>query len=191
MVAQFESAGFSFKYKHIAATAGASFIRDPYFNLIRLGLGFYGYTPFGPHTAQARCHKRHLRPALTFSSRIALIKNITPGSHVGYGGSYTAKQAETIAILTAGYHEGLPRNLSNHAQFLLHRTTCPLIGNVSMNMATIKIPRTTSAKVGDPVTLISPNLKHSCNLYKLSTILDTIPYTLLTGLHSSIRRTII
>lgn len=191
MVSMFEDAGFTFKYKHIAATSGASTIEDPYFNLIRLGLGFYGYSPFGTHSKEGRLQRSFLKPALTFTSRLALIKDISSGSQIGYNGTYTAKQDELIAILSAGYFEGIPYSLSNRASFLLHQTKCPLVGNVAMNMTTIKIPRTIKAKIGDKVTLISPDPDDPCSLYKFSSILNLPVYTLLTSLNSSIRRKII
>ncbi|HOY61319.1 MAG TPA: alanine racemase [Candidatus Woesebacteria bacterium] len=191
MVSLFEKSGFTFKYKHISATSGASTIKDPYFNLIRLGLGLYGYSPFSSHTKEGRIQRLALKPALTFTSRLALIKQIHAGSQVNYDGIYTAKQDETIGILTAGYYEGISRDLSNRASFLLFNTECPIVGNISMNMTTIKIPRTINANIGDKVTVISPNPNSPCSIYKLSNILNTIPYTILTGLHSSIRRSII
>ena len=191
MVSTFEKNGYTFKYKHISATSGATIIHDPYFNLIRLGLGFYGYSPFGPHTAAGRIQRSILKPALTFTSRLALIKQIHSGNQVSYGGTYTAKQDERIGILTAGYFEGIPRELSNQTSFLLQNTKCPLVGNIAMNMTTIKIPRTINVQIGDKVTVISPDLNSPCSIYKLASILQTIPYTLLTGLHSSIKRNLI
>lgn len=191
MVTLFEKAGFTFKYKHISATSGATTINDHYFNLIRLGLGFYGYSPFSSHSKEGRVQRLALKPALTFTSRLALIKQIHAGNQVSYGGTYTAKQDEIIGILTAGYNEGISRDLSNRASFLLFNTECPVIGNIAMNMTTIKIPRTINASIGDKVTVISPNIDSPNSIYKLSNILNTIPYTLLTGLHSSIKRIII
>jgi len=191
MVSIFESAGFTFKYKHIAASAGASTIHDPYFNLIRLGLGFYGYSPFGPHTIPGRLDRLSLRPALSFTSRIALIKQVSPGNQIGYGGTYHVKQDETIAILTAGYNEGIPRELSNQFSFLVKNTQCPVVGNISMDMTTIKIPRTINALIGDTTTMISPDINSPCSIYKYALTMNTIPYTILTGLHPSTKRRII
>lgn len=188
MVSRFENEGFKFKYKHISATAGATIIHDPYFNLIRLGLGFYGYSPFGPHTQEGRTQRTSLYPALTFTSKIALIKSIIAKSQIGYGGTYIAKQDESIAILTAGYNEGVSRDLSNKASFLFKKNHCPVVGNISMNMSTIKIPRTIHPVIGDKITIISPHPNDICSVYKLSSLLNTIPYTVLTGLHSTIRR---
>lgn len=191
MVSIFEDSSFTFKYKHISATSGASIIKDPYFNMIRIGLGFYGYSPFGAHTTIGRNQRLSLKPALTLTSRLALIKQIYVGNQIGYSGTYTAKQDEVIGIITAGYNEGLSRNLSNNTSFLLHDIRCPIVGNISMNMTTIKIPRTISANIGDKVTIISSNPNDPCSIYKLTSTLNTIPYTILTGLHSSIKRRII
>jgi len=191
MVSIFKKADFNFKYKHIAATSGASIPHDPFFNLIRLGLGFYGYSPFGPHSDTGREHRKNLKPALTFTSQIALIKTIHPGNQVGYGGTYIAKQDELIAILTSGYNEGISRDLSNKLSFTVNNIQCPIIGNVTMDMTTIKIPRTIDVKVGDSVSIISPNINSSCSIYKISSILNTIPYTVLTNLHPSTKRIVI
>lgn len=191
MTAIFEKDGISFNYKHLAATAGATTISDHYFNLIRLGIGFYGYSPFGPHTKEGRGLRENLKPALTFTSRIAQLKNLSPGDQVGYGATYRSKQTETIAVLPVGYHDGISRALSNRTSFLLHHTPCPVVGNISMNMTTIKIPRTVNVKIGDRVTLISHDLDSPSSVYKLATLLDTIPYTVLTGIHPSTRRRVI
>lgn len=191
MVSVFERSGFNFKYKHIAATAGASIIQDPYFNLIRLGLGFYGYSPFGTHTKETRTQKLFLKPALNFTSRLALIKQIKAGSQVSYGDSYLTKQDELIGIITAGYYEGIPYSLSNRASFLIQNTNCPIAGNINMNMTIIKIPRTINVKIGDRVTIISSNINNPCSAYKLCTTLNIPIHTLICSLHPSIRRKII
>lgn len=192
MASQFENAGYHFKWKHLSASSGASFLRDPYFNLIRLGLGFYGYTPFGPHTKEGRIGRKNLRPALELTSHIAQIKEIPIGSEVGYSGTYKAKQKEIIAILPLGYNEGLPRRLSNKGVVTLKNGgVCQIIGNISMDMCMIRLPRGSKAKVGDPVTIISHDPKHPNSLSHLSQLIKDIEYTFLTCLHQSIRRRII
>jgi len=192
MVEKLESRGLEFRWKHLSATAGSEIISDPALNLTRLGLGFYGYSPFGPHTKEGREQRKHLSPALTLTSHIANIIELKPGEQVGYGGTYQAKHTETIAILPLGYNEGISRELSNRGIFTLaDGTHCPIVGRVSMNMTAIKIPRTTTAGVGDSITLISPEIDAPNSLYKIASTIDTIPYTVLTGLHTSIRRRIV
>lgn len=191
MAHEFEKAGFRFIWKHIAATAGAETIHDPYLNLARVGLGFYGYSPYGAHTNEGRRERQLLRPALTLQSHIAMIKHVYPGDMVSYGGTYKVKQEEQIAILPIGYNEGLSRTLSNRGIVTILGRECPIVGNVCMNMTMIKITRSVSAKSGDEVKIISPSLQDPNSLYKISQIEKTIPYTVLTALHASIRRRIV
>lgn len=192
MTAMFEVGGFTFKWHHIAATAGASFIRDPYFNLIRLGLGFYGYTPFGPHTKEGRVGRKVLQPALTLTSHISQVKDIMAGAQVGYGGTYKAKQKETIAILPLGYNEGLSRHLSNLGTLTLEGGgICPIIGNVCMNMTIVKLPRQNHVQAGDPVIVIAPEVNAPNSAYRHAQLTHDIEHSMLTSLHSSIRRRLI
>jgi alanine racemase len=188
----FEDEGFSFKWKHIASTSGASFINDPYFNLIRLGLGFYGYTPFGPHTKEGRAGRKNLRPALELTSHLAQIKTVGIGAEVSYGGTYKTKQQETLGILPLGYNEGIQRRLSNLGQFTLsNNKVCEVAGRVCMNMTIIRLSRNHAAQAGDPVTVISRDPTSPASLSRHAQQIGEIEYTVLTGLHPSIRRRIV
>lgn len=191
MTSYLEQAGLSFAFKHISATAGAEVIFDNYFNLIRLGLGFYGYSPFAPRTTEGIKQRANLRPALSLTTHIAHLKNLEIGDHVGYGATYIAKQKEQVATLPLGYNEGIPRTLSNLGAVTIKNTICPIVGRISMNMTTIKIPRTLKLSLTDPVTIFSQNIDSPNSIYKTSMHLHTIPYTLLTSLHSSIKRRVI
>lgn len=179
MVAQFEAAGFSFQYKHIAATAAAHWLNDSYFSFSRIGLGIYGYSPFDSSS---------LKPVLTFISHLASVKTISPQSQVGYGGTYQTTTTETVGVIPAGYAEGINRGLSNQGVVTIDNVSCPIIGNVCMDMTMVKLA--TKCNVGDQVILISPDLTAPNNVYRLAETLHTIPYTILTGLHPTIRRTI-
>lgn len=191
MTSVLEDAGHTFRWKHISATAGAELIDDPYFNLVRIGLGLYGYSPFGPHTKEGREQRRVLKPALTLVSHIAQVKEIDVGSKVGYGGTYTAKQKEKIAILPLGYNEGISRALSNKGEVSIQGIPCPIIGRVSMNMTTVKLTRKVKAAGGEPVTVITPHAHSPNSVYQMARLMDTVPYEVLTSLHPSIRRRLV
>lgn len=150
VIARFEAAGFSFRWKHISASAGAlpqllptdkknpNFINDPEFNLIRLGLSFYGYTPYDGHPGglaisqadRTPSRKKHptsniqhltsnLQPALSLKSHLVQIKTIEQGSEVSYGGTFKAKKRIRIGVLPIGYYDGLNRKLSNRGEVLV------------------------------------------------------------------------
>lgn len=181
MLGVIEAAGYHPQWRHLSATAGAEVIHDPTFNLIRLGIGFYGYSPFGPHTKEGRRERKSLQPALTLTTHAAMVKTIEKGTAIGYGGTYQAKQKETIAVLPLGYNEGIPRGLSNRGAFFLGSgTPCPIVGRVSMNMTTVKIPRGVRVKAGTSF--------HFGSVYEEANLTETIPYTILIGFHPSLRR---
>ncbi len=191
-VNHFRNSGYSFKWVHVANTAGTTQVQDPEFNLARIGLGLYGLSPFSAHSKHGTSQRKALKPALTLISHIAHSKKVTPGTSVGYGGTHKALHSQTIGILPLGYNEGLNRQLSNQAVVLDESNIhCPVVGNISMNMTAIKIPKTSRAKVGDRITVISNNPSHPNSVYAFSNLLKTIPYTVVTALHSSIRRTIV
>jgi len=183
MVAEFETAGFHFTHKHIAATSGASWLHDPYFTFSRVGLGLYGYSHLGPSD--------NLHPVLEWISHIASIKTVAPKNEVGYGGTYQTKSSESLAVIPAGYAEGIDRHLSNAGSIMVNKIACPIVGNVCMDMTIIKLPNDDTSKIGDPVTIISRDQNSTCSVYAIAKTLHTIPYTVLTGLHPSIRRTIV
>jgi alanine racemase len=185
MVGQFEQAGFKFKWQHLSATAGAENYPNSNCNLIRLGLGFYGL-------ATAKKHQARLRPALSLTTRIAAIKTVPAGSQLSYGGTYIPKQPARIAILPLGYAEGLSKDLSNQGLVTLKDgTSCPIIGTVCMNMTLIKLPEDARIKLGDEVTVIGTNPHQANSVSSIASKIGTIPYTVLTGLNSTIRRKVV
>lgn len=191
MVNLLEKHGFYPKYRHIAATAGAELAPDSHFNLIRPGLGFYGYSPFGPRTTEGIRQRANLIPALTLTTHIGHLKTIQAGDRVGYSSTYIAKQTERIATLPLGYYEFFDRQLSNSGTVTINGNACPIVGKISMNMTTIKIPRNLNLDLNSPVTIINPDPLSPNSIYAFAKATQTIPYTVLTRLHNSIRRRII
>jgi alanine racemase len=191
MVGTLESADIHCSYKHIAATAGSSWASDPYFSFCRVGLGLYGYTPFPTNTTLGKKEHQQLHPVLEFVSHIVSLKTVDPSSEVSYGGTYTTTRKETLAVLGAGYAEGINRALSNQGVVTINHRECPIVGNVCMDMTVVKIPKDHRVRIGNQAIIINRDLHATNNLYRISQLLHTIPYTVLTGLHPSIRRTII
>jgi len=189
---QFKSAGFGFLYKHVSATAGATIIdKEPEFNLIRLGLGFYGLSPFAPGSAPDLKLKKHLTPALKFTSHLIQIKDIKKGREISYSGTYKAKKDLKIAILPVGYNDGLDRRLSNRGVVTIKNTPCPILGRVCMNLTIIDISNVKKPHLGQIVTIYSKNSDHQNSLKNSAHTAKTIPYVLLTSLHPSTKRVLI
>ena len=175
IIKKFENAGFKFKYKHVCATGGSLKFKDPEFNLIRLGLGFY-QTP---------------QPALKLVSHIVDIKEIEKNETVGYSCTFTAKKRIKIAVLPIGYYDGVDRRLSNKGGVSVGSKLCPVIGRVCMNITMVDISNAKNAKVGDEVIVYDNNLKSPNNIVNTAKIIDSTPYEVLINLSETTRRILV
>lgn len=186
VIVQFERAGFSFAWKHIAATAGSLTVKDPEFNLIRVGLGFYGYLPpLVPRQGQAL---PRIKPALKLTTRIVQVKTIDKGEIVSYGGRFRAQKKITIGVLPIGYYDGLDRRLSGRGLVRIGSSYCPLVGSICMNIAMINLSALKKPLVGQEVVVVDDQAKAKNSLVSLASLAGTIPYDLLVGLAESTRR---
>lgn len=191
VISKFEQAGINFKWKHISATSGGTTIINPQFNLVRLGLGFYGLSPFPPSSSQGKLLTAHLKPALTLITHIAQVKTIKKGSEVSYAGTFIAKKKMKIAILPIGYYDGVDRRLSNKGLVAINDTYAPIIGRVCMNITVIDVSHLKEVEKGQEVTIFSDTKIDKNSLESSAILANTIPYTLLVNLSETTRRVLI
>jgi alanine racemase len=138
---------------------------------IRPGLALYGVSPF----TGRRGPQYGLRPAMTLESTVIAVREVLPGERVGYGGSWCAARRSRLAIIAAGYGDGLLRSLGNGAPVLIGAHRAPLAGRVSMDMIAADITDLPEVLVGDRVQLWGPDLA----VEDLADAAGTIPYELL------------
>ena len=140
--------------RHIASTAATILYPETRLDMVRVGLGIYGLSPFPKlqitnHKSQTKNKlqntnykiKINLMPALTWNTRIAQIKNVKKGQAVGYGLSERVKKDSVIAVLPVGYWDGYDRGLSNIGEVLIRGKRCRVLGRVCMNMMMIDITK--------------------------------------------------
>ncbi len=139
------------RYKHFSATKGVRFAKEAGTNVIRLGIGLYGFDT-------APGHDSALMPVLEMRSIVGELRTVPALESVGYNATYTAKHASKVATVPAGYFEGVDRRLSNKGQVSVSGILCPIIGRVSMNMISVDVTNVPDVSVGDPVVLISRTL---------------------------------
>jgi alanine racemase len=126
---------------HLSASLANSpgiFLGKAYhFDEVRPGVALYGGNPT-PY------QKNPMKPVVTLEARILQVRNIQQGDTVGYSATWTAKCPSRIAIIAAGYADGIARKLSSHqtngpAQVAIAGQRCPIVGRVSMDMMTIDV----------------------------------------------------
>jgi len=188
--------GFSPKFIHIFNSAGGLSIDDTAFNSLRLGIGLYGYSPLLPNDLNFKKSKK-LKPCLRLISTIAQTKNIKKGTKISYNLTYEAEKNEKIAIIPAGYYEGIDRRLSNIGNFSYNSPQnghiehkIPILGRVCMNLTVCDITNL-SLKSGDELILIDNNQNSVNSVENIAKLCNTIPYVVTTKLAESIRRIVV
>ncbi len=173
----------SIEYTHAAATKGVRTSVNHPMNVLRIGMGLYGYNTAPGDTLQ-------LKPVLSMHSFVTSIRTIPEGDTVGYNATYRATRPSRIATVPAGYYEGIDRNLSNTGSLQVNEIACPIVGRVSMNMVSIDVTDT-EVKRGDLVTLISRNPEDTNSVLSMARLASTTPYVILAHIPTHLYRTVV
>ncbi len=169
---------------HFAATAGSRYSGMAENNLIRAGIGVYGFD-------NTQDNRLKVLPVLSFWSKIANIKKIKKGERVGYNFTYIAPKDMTIAVVPCGYYEGIPRSLSNIGYFYYKNIPLPIIGMISMNLTVVDISDIKEPiYLEDEIEIYSADLNKLNSVGKVAKLCNTIPYEILVRLAPTIKRVI-
>jgi alanine racemase len=165
------------------AANSAALLRDErvWYDLVRPGLLLYGIVP--PPLAATIA----LRPALSLSSRIVAVKGLRAGEGTGYGMKTVVERATTIAVVPAGYADGLDLRLSGRGHMLVRGRRAPIVGSVCMDMAMIDVTGTDVAP-GDEVVILGRQDDEMMDVREMAAAVGTIPYELLCRLGARIQR---
>lgn len=180
-IQQLPALGIDPRYRHAANSA--ALLRDErvWYDFVRPGLLLYGIVP--PPLASTL----PVRPALSLHSRIVHVKGLRSGEGTGYGLQSAADGPRTIAIVPAGYADGLDRRLAGRGFMLVRGRRAPVIGAVSMDMTTIDV---TGMEVspGDEVVIVGEQGHESIGMREIAAAIGTIPYELLCRVGTRIER---
>jgi alanine racemase len=165
---------------HVANSA-ASVRRGGYHcDLVRPGIFLYG----GGVGAEAEP-----APVVAVRARLVLVRDVPEGASLGYGATYRARRPERWGTLAIGYGDGIPRALAaGGGSVLIRGRRVPLIGRVSMDMATVDLTDVPSAAAGDVATLIGHDGDERIGLDEVAARCGTISYEILTGLRPRLPR---
>lgn len=165
------------------AANSAAMLRDArvWFDAVRPGLLLYGVTPPPLATTVP------VRPAMRLVSRVVATKGLRAGESVGYGARYTAEAARTIAVVPAGYADGLDLRLAGRAHVLVGGRRAPIVGSVCMDMITIDVTDVPCAP-GDEVVILGAQGSDSIDVREMAASIGTIPWEVLCRVGTRIER---
>lgn len=149
-------------------------------DMVRLGIAIYGFSS-NPEMMKS------LEPVISWYSSVSQIKEVAIGESVGYTRDSIAEKPMKIAIIPIGYADGLRRSMSKgKGGVYIRNHYCPIVGNVCMDMIMVDVTDL-NAETGDRVEIIGVHQ----TIQDLSTIYDTIPYEVLTGISKRVHRSYI
>jgi alanine racemase len=152
-----------------------------WYDYVRPGLLLYGVVP--PPLASTLA----LRPALSLHSRIVAVKGLRSGEAAGYGLTSPVDHPASIAIVPAGYADGLDLRLAGRGAMLVRGRRVPIVGSVCMDVSMLDVTGIDVAP-GDEVVIIGEQQGESMTVREMAAAIGTIPYELLCRVGSRIQR---
>ena len=175
-----EKAGVTPEIRHIANTAAALTVPESRLDLVRFGGAVYGVSTL-PGGAPS-----WLRPAMTLSARLALVKRVPPGSGVSYGHRYITDRETTLGLVPLGYADGVPRGAAGLPLVSAHGRRWPVAGTVCMDQFMVDFGDE-PVTAGEEVVLFGPGDHGEATAQEWGQALGTISYDIVTGIGGRVR----
>jgi alanine racemase len=160
--------------------------------MLRPGLALYGYldrlTLDGLSWAG---EDPGFAPVLAWKTQVTSLRTLHPGESAGYGHTFTAEGETRLALLPAGYADGVNRLLSNRGHVLIRGQEAPIAGRVSMDQTMIDVTRIPGAAIGDEVVLLGRQGVESIDAWDLAELTDSIPWEVLCAISARVPRVMV
>jgi alanine racemase len=182
-VAAAQDAGLRPRWRHLAATAGAIDVPEARFDLVRLGIGIYGLSPFDDRSSA----DLGLVPAMRLSAPIAAIKRVPAGSGVSYGLTYRAQAETTLALVPLGYADGVPRQASGLGPVAINGHRFRVAGRIAMDQFVVDVGDAAVA-IGDRAVLFGDPAEGVPSADDWAGAAGTINYEIVTRIGARVDR---
>lgn len=184
-LAIFRNAGHVCSIHDLANSPGAICFPESRASMIRIGGILYG---LGDDVLPAGIAKPDLRPVMTVSSEISLLKTVAPGTTLGYGRSYLTRRESLIASVPIGYNDGVPRALSNIGEVVVRGHRAPIVGRVSMDWILVDVTDIPDVGMRDRVSFIGPDDPNGITAAEIAQKVGTISYEITCGISHRVPR---
>jgi len=175
---------------HIANSAAIAARPEAWADMVRPGAILYGYHPgFDPIDLRTVYEaKLALHPVMSLRARLINIRSIDAGAGVGYNASWVAKRPSRVAVLAAGYGDGIHRSLGNHGCVYIRGHKAPIIGIVSMDVSMLDVTDVPDAAIGDIATLYGTDGENVYPANVIARSIRTVTSDLISGVSRRVPR---
>ncbi|MGI6007904.1 MAG: serine racemase VanT catalytic subunit [Ruminococcus sp.] len=151
LIARLHQAGIRGFRTHLQGSYGVMNYPELQYDLARVGIALYGVLSRPADTVRSSLR---LEPVLELKARIACVRDLHPGEQIGYGLAYTADREMKAAVVSVGYADGIPRQMSNRGYALIKGKKAPVIGRVCMDQLFLDVTEIPGACSGEEVVFI-------------------------------------
>jgi alanine racemase len=169
--------------RHCSASASLLGSPEMALDMVRAGLGIYGYEP-----APGLGAGIGLRAALSLKSRVARVLDVEAGATVGYGRTWVAERPSRIALIMCGYADGFRRALSNQASVLVRGRRAPIAGRIAMDMCMADVTDVPGVAVDDEAVIMGAQGSERIDADELAALAGTISWEILAGITARVPR---
>ncbi|MEU8659093.1 alanine racemase [Actinoplanes philippinensis] len=173
-------AGIESPLIHLANSAAVLQLPEAHFDLVRPGIALYGAEPVPGRVFG-------LRPAMTLESTVILTKRVSPGTGVSYGPDFYTDRETTLALVPAGYADGVPRGIGGRASVSIGGVRCPIVGRVAMDQVVVDVGDSPVVP-GDRVVIFGSGEGGEPTVGEWAEWVDTNAHEILTGIGTRVPR---
>ncbi len=175
------SLGVTPTHLHLAASAAALDHPSLRFTMVRFGIAAYGLAPTPDHTDLG------LTPAMRFEASVINVKRLQPGDGVSYNFRWVASTETTVALVSAGYADGVPRAATSRASVQIRGNRYPVVGTIAMDQIVVDVGNDVVAE-GDAVVLWGDAETGAPSAAEWAAWANTITYDIATGIGGRVSR---
>ncbi len=165
------SLGLPLPFNNLANSAGIMGHKESHFEMVRPGIALYGGLPSPDFSSPFP-----LKPVMHFKGCVLQVRDLVDQTPISYGRTFSANGPRRIAVLSAGYSDGLPRSMSNVGCVLIGGMRAPIVGMICMNLTISDITDIQDVKVGDQVVFLGSQGKQTITGDDIARSADTISY---------------
>jgi len=168
---------------HLANSAGTLRNQTLHYDMVRVGLAIYGYSPI-----KSEENTLKLQPALSVKAKITLIRTVPKGTGISYGHAHVTKRESRLAVVGIGYADGINRSLSDKISVICNGHLCPQIGTITMDQLIIDITDFPDISIGDVITLLGRDGDYVITANQWGELSGSIPWEILCGFKNRLPR---
>ncbi|MFF3555669.1 alanine racemase [Streptomyces tsukubensis] len=184
MLAHAEGEGIDPEVRHIANSPATLTLPASHFDLVRTGIAMYGISP-SPEVGTHR--ELGLRPVMTLSANVALVKGVPAGHGVSYGHTYVTTEETTLGLIPVGYADGIPRHASGRGPVLVAGERHTIAGRVAMDQFVVDLSGR-KVQEGAEAVLFGPGDHGEPTAEDWARAADTIAYEIVTRIGQRVPR---